>query len=516
MSTDNEVDMKTVELAVIDPEKQPMNIASDSSEKNGCVKVKVADDQEVKFTGLSKEELLKVANTPCWVRTRWALLILFWLGWIGMLAGAIVIIVQAPRCKPLPSLKWWQKGAIYQIGAVESFDDTKGNRTGNIAGVKARIDYLSALKVKGVVIGPIHKNSADLVLDTNLEVIDEKFGNEADFLNLLDAAKKKGIHVVLDLTPNYNGMNEWFNSDFIRDPDIVKKGMEYWLNKGVSGIRFGNVDAVLQNSYLLEEWRNITSNYSSEGKERVLILSAIQLPNNTNPFVDGVLFTDGTLKTLGEEPTANTVAEALSQYIEHAPDQWLGWMVGVREVGHMASQVINRLHRLYQLMLFTLPGTPFTNYGDEIGLLDTLPKSSNAKFPVMQWKYQESKDSGPRFANETVEGQEKDADSLLNLYKALSDLKVKERSLQHGDFHIIQNSSEIFAYLRDWDQNDRFLAVLNFANYKTSVDLKDSSLPLKTKVVLSSDPKRQNGEISLQGLELSPSEGLLLSFPYVS
>ncbi|PNI45455.1 SLC3A2 isoform 9, partial [Pan troglodytes] len=31
-----------------------------------------------KFTGLSKEELLKVAGSPGWVRTRWALLLLFW------------------------------------------------------------------------------------------------------------------------------------------------------------------------------------------------------------------------------------------------------------------------------------------------------------------------------------------------------------------------------------------------------------------------------------------------------
>lgn len=506
MSKDAEVDMKDVELDVIDPEKQPMNTALDNTEKNGCVKVKVPDDQEIKFTGLSKEELLKVANTPCWVRTRWALLILFWLGWIGMLAGAIVIIVQAPRCKPLPSLKWWQKGAIYQIGAVESFDNTKGDGTGDIAGIKARIDYLSSLKVKGIVIGPIHQNSADLVNDSNLEVIDKKFGNEEDFLNLLDAAKKKGIHVVLDLTPNYNGQN---NSLF--DADIAKKGMEYWLNKGVSGIRFGNVDTILQNPDVVEEWKNITNNYSSEGKERVLILHVKNMVTNNT-----ALLMDDVLSTLGKEPAAAEVITMLSRHIEIAGDQWLGWMVGGRELGHMASMVKNRLYRLYQIMLFTLPGTPFTNYGDEIGLEDTQEKDSKAKFPVMPWKYQQSMEAGPRFTNKTVEDQEKDTDSLLNLYKALSDLKVKERSLQHGDFHIINSNSNIFAYLRDWDQNERFLAVLNFADTKTTADLDRGRLPLKAKVVLSSDPKRPKGEIVLQNIELDPSEGLLLSFPYVS
>lgn len=58
-----------------------------------------------------------------WVRTRWVLLVLFWLGWVGMLAGAIVIIVQAPRCKPLPEMNWWNEGPLYQISDLKAFSD---------------------------------------------------------------------------------------------------------------------------------------------------------------------------------------------------------------------------------------------------------------------------------------------------------------------------------------------------------------------------------------------------------
>lgn len=57
------------------------------------------------------------------MRTRWVLLVLFWLGWVGMLAGAIVIIVQAPRCKPIPEMHWWNQGPLYQISDVEAFSD---------------------------------------------------------------------------------------------------------------------------------------------------------------------------------------------------------------------------------------------------------------------------------------------------------------------------------------------------------------------------------------------------------
>lgn len=56
-----------------------------------------------------------------WVRTRWVLLVLFWLGWLGMLAGAIAIIVQAPRCKPIPEMNWWNEGPLYQISDVDAF-----------------------------------------------------------------------------------------------------------------------------------------------------------------------------------------------------------------------------------------------------------------------------------------------------------------------------------------------------------------------------------------------------------
>lgn len=65
MNKDTEVDMKEVELNELDPEKQPMTGDGQAAggEKNGSVKLKVAED-EVTFTGLSKEELLKVAGTP--------------------------------------------------------------------------------------------------------------------------------------------------------------------------------------------------------------------------------------------------------------------------------------------------------------------------------------------------------------------------------------------------------------------------------------------------------------------
>lgn len=76
-----EADVSEADLDQEEQEKQPMTggVAADApsasedevtvsaAEKNGSVKVKIPDDDEaheVKFTGLNKEELLRVAGTP--------------------------------------------------------------------------------------------------------------------------------------------------------------------------------------------------------------------------------------------------------------------------------------------------------------------------------------------------------------------------------------------------------------------------------------------------------------------
>lgn len=48
----------------------------------------------------------------------------------------------------------------------------------------------------------------------------------------------------------------------------------------------------------------------------------------------------------------------------------LAWSLGRPAEGRLATVVGPALVKLYQLMLLTLPGTAFINYGDEIGLVD--------------------------------------------------------------------------------------------------------------------------------------------------
>lgn len=63
-------------------------------------------DMKQKFVGMSKEELMKYANDPFWVRLRWVLFVGFWLLWAAMLGGAVLIIVAAPKCVQPEPRSW--------------------------------------------------------------------------------------------------------------------------------------------------------------------------------------------------------------------------------------------------------------------------------------------------------------------------------------------------------------------------------------------------------------------------
>ncbi|KAG8564283.1 hypothetical protein GDO81_016404 [Engystomops pustulosus] len=539
MTQDTALDMKDVELNEIDPEKQPMAAGAGESpvggEKNGVVKVKLDDEDDdggiraTKFTGLSKEELLKVAGTPGWVRVRWALLVLFWLGWAGMLAGAVVIIVQAPRCRPLPAMEWWNKGPLYQIGDPATFQDAEGqDGVGDLLGIQNRLDSLSTLKVKGLMIGPLHINDKDDPSLTRLKEIEKKYGTLESFKSLLEAARKKSIQIILDLTPNYKGEDVWFNNE-MKTPDSIlltqiKDAMNFWYENGVGGIYISGFERIQNADEILPELQNITANHSTDGKARVLLIASNEVPNNQildilNDTTSGILGASYLLSKGNESD--KTLGERIRHYQGFGVQDRILWTVRP-QLGHMASAVKENLLRVYQLLLFTLQGTPLTVYGDEIGLKD-LP-GQPARGPYMQWDdtknhgFSEGSVSEANDLNMNIsfKAQEEDKTSLLSQFKRLSEFRGKERSLLHGDFILLHHTDTALAFARVWDQNERFVSVVNFSpDTVTEVSIVHEEIPEQCSVVMSSDPERKEGSsVTVKNLKLSAGEALLLKYPY--
>lgn len=503
--------MTDVELSEVDPEKQPMTGDGQAAggEKNGSVKLKVPED-EVTFTGLSKEELMKVAGTPGWVRTRFALLILFWLGWVGMLAGAIVIIVQAPRCKPIPEMNWWNEGPLYQISDTDAFSD-------GMTGVEAKLDSINQLKVKGLVFGPFHTLQADEPNTLNLQAINPSNGSEKDLVSVVEKAHRKGISVVLDLTPNYLGTNPWFSPPQVDSMlEKIKAAAEYWLNLGVDGIKISDLPLASGSADWAKLKAAFQSNNTEDTKKRALmgVVESIS-PEEMSQLVN----TSGVNLVLSDLLSARNggIERIQAMDILKSNQRSLGWGLGATQRDQLSKQATTPgLIRLYQLLLFTMPGTPVFTYGDEIGL----NAGQNSESPKMVWDIETEPAEGAA-VNETAEAERQRRVNIKKWFTALSELRGKERSLLHGDYYPLSSSASSLSFLRVWDQSERYITAVNWGTASETIKFAlaptdDLELPKTAKVKLSTDETnlKADSTVSLDEITLGPGQAILLQFPY--
>lgn len=113
--------------------------------------------------------------------------ILFWAAWIGMFVGAILIIINAPKCAPPTPLPWYKEGPLVILENPEN----------------ANVDDFAKHEVQGVVY--------ELPGDETYKIDDV----QDRIKKLVDKFKAKNIHVVIDLTPNY----------VTKDDELLKKAL---------------------------------------------------------------------------------------------------------------------------------------------------------------------------------------------------------------------------------------------------------------------------------------------------
>ncbi|GAB1600023.1 neutral and basic amino acid transport protein rBAT-like [Argonauta hians] len=202
---------------------------SKGANEDGSINVAIKAPED--FGGLSKEELMKYANDPFWVRTRLILFIIFWIGWILMLVVAIVIIVLAPRCPHRPNLKWYHKDLIYEI-SPRSFKDSNGDGVGDLKGIQQKDGYLESIHVKTLWLHSIFQakyNDSGYGL-LNHTVINSRYGTEADLLSTIKKFRKTGRHIILDfIALNTHTDHAWFAES--REKKGKKSDFYVWAEK---------------------------------------------------------------------------------------------------------------------------------------------------------------------------------------------------------------------------------------------------------------------------------------------
>ncbi|HAF47630.1 MAG TPA: alpha-amylase, partial [Anaerolineaceae bacterium] len=107
---------------------------------------------------------------------------------------------------------WWRDGIIYQI-YPRSFMDANDDGIGDLKGIISRLDYLENLGIDAIWLSPIFPSpDVDFGYDVaNYKDIDPKFGTMADFSQLIEEAKRRKIHIILDLVLNHTSdQHPWF------------------------------------------------------------------------------------------------------------------------------------------------------------------------------------------------------------------------------------------------------------------------------------------------------------------
>ena len=137
---------------------------------------------------------------------------------------------------PIPSSFDGNKrsSTTYQL-LIYSFADSDKDGVGDFNGIRNRLDYLHDLGVTALWLSPAHPTSSYHAYDVNdYFKVNDLYGTQDDFENLVKAAHDKGIKIYMDFVLNHSGKgNDWFKS-VQADPENSPYKDFYVLSKNPS------------------------------------------------------------------------------------------------------------------------------------------------------------------------------------------------------------------------------------------------------------------------------------------
>ncbi|HEX3053218.1 MAG TPA: alpha-amylase family glycosyl hydrolase [Aggregatilineaceae bacterium] len=136
-------------------------------------------------------------------------------------------LVEVPEVVEQP---WWNDRVFYEI-FVRSFYDWGGDGIGDLQGVIQKLDYLNDgdpnttddLGITGIWLMPIMQSPSYHGYDvTDYYTVEEDYGTNEDFKQLVEEAHKRGIAVIVDLVLNHtSSQHPWFLASRDGDPDYA-------------------------------------------------------------------------------------------------------------------------------------------------------------------------------------------------------------------------------------------------------------------------------------------------------
>ncbi len=136
----------------------------------------------------------------------------------------------------MQTVEWWQNAVIYQI-VPWSFLDTDGDGRGNLDGIIAKLDYISALGVDAIWLTPIYESPMDdLGYDiTDMKDIDPVIGNLNTFDKLLDLTHARGLKMVVDQVWGHTSDRHFWFLESCESRDNPKSDWYVWADPKADG-----------------------------------------------------------------------------------------------------------------------------------------------------------------------------------------------------------------------------------------------------------------------------------------
>jgi len=398
----------------------------------------------------------------------------------------------------MPDVQWYKEAVIYEAH-VRAFFDSNNDGIGDFAGLTSRLDYLQGLGVNCLWIlpfypSPLRDDGYDIA---DYENIHPSYGTLQDFERFMDEAHKRDIRVITELVINHTSdQHPWFqaarrapagsperefyvwsdtnrkyegvriiftdtetsnwswddtakayywhrffhhqpdlNFDNPRVIDAVIKVMQFWLDRGVDGLRLDAVPYLIEREGTICEnlpethaiLRLIRSALDARYPDRMLIAEANQWPADVRPYFGegdechmafhfplmprmfmGLRQEDrhpiteilrqtpdipencqwGLFLRNHDELTLEMVTDEERDYMyqAYAADTKMRINVGIRRRLAPLMENSRRRIELMHALLFSLPGTPVIYYGDEIGMGDNIYLGDrNGVRTPMQW-----------------------------------------------------------------------------------------------------------------------------------
>lgn len=373
-----------------------------------------------------------------------------------------------------------------------------------------------------------------------------------------------------------------------RNPDVRKEMIDiirFWLDKGVDGFRMDAVKHMLEAEHLRDEpqvdpnrppelittewdlYHDYTTSqvglhdilrafraemdlYSREAsKYRFMVTESYDYHevDKTMMYYSTPLVKESDfpfnfyLLDLPHNKSGVWVKELVDLWMANMPTgKWPNWVVGNHDRPRIATSAGPDKVRVINMLLLTLPGTPTTYYGEEIGMENVNISDSQIQDPAgrynsslsrdpqrspMQWSEQRNagfSDSAnstwlpvhPDYQRVNVEIQKEDDTSVLAQYRFLNSLRQSELPLSRGWFCYVHADGKVFSYLREFDGLPRaFLMVLNFGNESAVTDLSSfPELPERLTILMSTSHANRGNEFPKSQIVTEAGEGLMFRF----